>query len=51
MEESYNLYPSKPKLKEKEEKKNWSATAFSLVLFIASFETETDVSVFNSLFF
>ena len=37
MEESYNLYPSKPKLKEKEEKKNWSATAFSLVLFIASF--------------
>ena len=37
MEESYNLYPSKPKLKEKEEKKNWSATAFSLVLFIESF--------------
>lgn len=37
MEDSFNLYPSKPKLKEKENKKNWSVTAFSLVLFIASF--------------
>ncbi len=37
MEDSSNLYPSKPKLKEEESKGNWSLTAFSLVVFILSF--------------
>ncbi|MDA9986825.1 hypothetical protein N9E11_02210 [Crocinitomicaceae bacterium] len=37
MEDSSNLYPSKPELKEKESKNNWSITAFSLVIFILSF--------------
>jgi Zn-dependent protease len=37
MEDSSNLYPSKPKLKEEESKSNWSLTAFSLVVFILSF--------------
>jgi Zn-dependent protease len=37
MEDSSNLYPSKPELKEEESKSNWSLTAFSLVVFILSF--------------
>ena len=37
MENSSNLYPSKPKLREKEAKNKWSVTLFSLVAFILSF--------------
>lgn len=37
MENSSNLYPSKPKLREKETKNKWSVTLLSLVAFILSF--------------
>ena len=37
MENSSNLYPSKPKLKERQTKNNWSVTFLSLVVFILSF--------------
>ena len=37
MENSSNLYPSKPKLREKETKNKWSVTLLSFVAFILSF--------------
>jgi Zn-dependent protease len=37
MEDFSNLYPSKPKLKEKDTKNKWSVTVLSLVIFILSF--------------
>jgi Zn-dependent protease len=37
MEDFSNLYPSKPKLKEKDTKNKWSVTVLSLVVFILSF--------------
>ena len=37
MEDNTNLYPSKPKLREKETKNKWSITFLSLVVFVLSF--------------
>ena len=37
MEDNTNLYPSKPKLREKETKNKWSITFLSLVVFVISF--------------
>ena len=37
MEDNTNLYPSKPKLREKETKNKWSITFLSLVVFVVSF--------------